>query len=172
MFPRKDQEEARGFLSLPAEAGRTVRRANVGSEKIAANGREASALTGTTRSIPKQSTEQGLAGITARAVAVARAAAEEPTVRTVRTRATDAESLEKSTQTSAFAAENLLLLVVSRLSRTRQRRLPRREMRKAEKQEAAESKTVRRSCQLPTGPSRVIRSSRSLMVERTSALRR
>ena len=168
MFSRKEREEARRFLSLLAEAGRTVHRASAGLEKIVASGGEASAPTCMIRSIPKRSTEQEQAGITARAAAVARAA-EEPTVRT---RATSAESPVRSMETSAFVAERRLPLLVSRLSRNRQRRLPRRVMRKAEKQEAAESKTVRKSCQLPTGRSRVIRSSRSLMVERTSATRR
>ncbi len=140
MFPRKEQEEARGFPSLLAEAGRTVRRASAGLVKIVANGGEASALTCMIRSIPKRSTEQELAGITARAVAVARAAAEEPTVRT---RASSAEILERSMETSTFVAERRLPLLVSRLSRNRQRRLPRREMRKAEKAEAAETTPVR-----------------------------
>ena len=168
MFPRKQQEEARGFPSLLAEAGRTVRRASAGLEKIVANGGEASALTCMIRSIPKRSTEQGRAGITARAVAVVRAAE----VPTVRTRATSAESLARSMEISAFVAERRLPLLVSWLSRNRQRRLVRREMRKAEEAEAEGTVTVRRSCRLPPTETRVTRSSRSLMVARTSATRR
>ena len=167
MFFRKKREEARRFLSLLAEAGRTVHRASAGLEKVVASGGEASAPTCMIRSIPKRSTEQEQAGITARAVAAVRAA-EVPTVRTC---ATSAGSLARSMEICAFVAERRLPLLVSRLSRNRQRRLPRREMRKAEEAEAEETKTVRESCRLPTG-TRVIRSSLSLMVERTSAMRR
>ena len=101
MFFRKEREEARRFLSLLAEAGWIVRRASAGSEKIVASGGEASAPTCMIRSIPKRSTEQEQAGITARAVAAARAA-EEPTVRT---RDSSAENLARSTEISASVAE-------------------------------------------------------------------
>ena len=106
MFFRKEQEKARKLLSLLAEAGRTVLRVSAGSEKIVAIGGEASAPSRMIRSIPKRSTEQEQAGITARAVAVA-GAAEEPTVRT---RATSEENLARSTEISASVAENRLPL--------------------------------------------------------------
>ncbi len=106
MFFRKEQEEARRLLSLLAEAGMTVHRASAGLEKIVASGGEASAPTRMIRSIPKRSTEQEQAGITARAVAAARAA-EEPTVRTL---ASNAENLARSTEISASVAEERLPL--------------------------------------------------------------
>ena len=96
MLFRKVREEARRLLSLLAEVGMTVHRASAGSEKIVASGRGASAPTCMIRCIPKRSTEQEQAGITARAVAVVRAA-EEPTVRT---RATSAASLPRITEIS------------------------------------------------------------------------
>ena len=101
MFFRKEQEKARKHRNLFAEAGRTVLRANAGSEKIVVIGGEASAPSRMIRSIPKRSTEQEQAGIAARAVAEARAA-EEPTVRT---RASSAENLAKSAEISASVEE-------------------------------------------------------------------
>ena len=106
MFFRKEQEEARRLLSLLAEAGMTVHHASAGSEKIVAIGGGASAPMCMIRRIPKRSTEQEQAGITARAVAAARAA-EEPTVRT---RAASAENLARSTEISASVAEKRLPL--------------------------------------------------------------
>ena len=101
MLLRKVREEARRLLSLLAEVEMTVHRASAGSEKIAAIGEEASAPTCTIRCIPKRSTAQEQAGITARAAAVARAA-EEPTVRT---RASSAGDLSRSTEISASVEE-------------------------------------------------------------------
>ena len=106
MFFRKEQEKARRLLSLLAEAGMTVLRASVGLEKIVANGGEASAPSRMIRSIPKRSTEQEQAGITARAVAEAKAAAE-PTARTF---ASSAENFAKSTEIIASVEEKQLSL--------------------------------------------------------------
>ena len=168
MFSRKEREEARRFLSLLAEAGRMLHRASAGSEKIVASGGEASAPTCMIRSIPKRSTEEEQARITARAVAVARAA-EEPTVRA---RATSAENLARRTEISASVAEKRLPLLINRHIRNRQRRLLRREMRKAEEVGAEGTVTARRGCRPPPRGARATRSSRSLMVELTSATRR
>ena len=168
MLFRKVREEARRLLSLLAEVGMTVHRASAGSEKIVASGRGASAPTCMIRCIPKRSTEQEQAGITARAVAVVRAA-EEPTVRT---RATSAESLARSMEISVFVAERRLPLLISRRSRNRQRRLLRREMRKAEEAEAEGTVTARKGCRPPSTGVRATRSSRSLIVGHTSVTRK
>ena len=156
MLFRKAREEARRLLSLLAEVGMMVHRASAGSEKIVASGRGgASAPTCMIRCIPKRSTGQEQAVITARAVAVVRAA-EEPTVQI---RATSAGSLARSTEISASVAERRLPLLTSRRSHNRQHRPLRREMREADEAEAEGQVTVRRSCRLPPTGTKVTWSS-------------